>query len=307
VGATICQQNSGTVNLTVNPLPLARTVVGSTITTYQAARNGTTVELQNSETGVSYQLVNTSVMPNAFVGAAQMGNGGTLSFATGPLDTSTGTNRTTTTFAVLGTSTLAPTNCAQQVGTASVTYSGPLPVELTEFTAVASRGDAVLAWRTASEKNNNHFAVERSVDGREFTAVGQVAGQGTSTQPKAYTFRDAGAAGRAKQLYYRLRQVDHDGTESTSPVRVVEFAKDEAAMLLYPNPASTAVTCSLAQLPAGTYQVKVLSLTGQTLSSTQITNDQPRTLDVTNLPAGVYTVHVSNGTLNLTQRLVKLQ
>jgi hypothetical protein len=309
IGARVCQDNSTPVNLTVNPLPLARTTAAqnATIASYSQAQAGTNIQVQNSETTVSYQLVNTSV--NANVGPAKTGTGGTLSFPTGPIDVSTTTNRRTTNYVVVGTSTTAPTNCAQQVGTASVNYSGPLPVELTSFDATASRADAVLAWRTASEKNNDHFVVERSANGREFAAIGEVAGQGTSSSAHDYAFRDAGALRLGKLLYYRLRQVDRDGNASQSPVRTVAFTSAEApaAVLLYPNPSSTDVTCSLALLPAGTYTVQVLSVTGQLVSTTALTNEQPRSLQVSELPAGLYMVHVQGLGLTLTQRLVKLR
>ena len=309
IGAAICQQNSAPVNLTVNPLPLARTVTGGTVATYQASRTGTNVQVQSSETTVSYQLVNTSVMPNANVGPPQTGNGGTLNLPTGPLDVTTTTNRPTTDYIVVGTSNVAPTNCAQQVGAASVTYTGPLPVELTAFDAITSRGDAVLSWATASEKNNDHFAVERSADGREFAAISQVAGQGSTSSAHAYAFRDAGAARLGQLLYYRLRQVDRDGTATFSPVRTVKFADAEASatVLLYPNPTTADVTCSLAQLPAGTYSVQVLNVTGQVLSTTQLSNDQPQGLNVADLPTGLYLVHVQGLRVSLTQRLVKVR
>lgn len=312
IGAAICQQNSSSINLTVNSLPLSCPVAAknSSITTYQAGRTGTDILVQKTETAVSYQLVNTSVSPNANVGAPQTGNGGTLSFPTGSLDTSTSTNRSTTNYIVLGTSTIAPTNCAQQVGAASVTYSGPLPVELTAFTAKAVRNaDALLSWNTASEKSDDHFDVERSRNGADFVKIGQVRGQGSKASPTDYALTDANAGNLANLLYYRLKQVDTDGTATYSPVRLVKFANVEssATVLLYPNPTTADVTCSLALLPAGTYSVQVLNITGQVLSNRNLATDQPQGLKVADLPAGLYLVHVQGPGVSLTQRLVKVR
>ena len=305
IGATNCHQNSGTVNLTVNPLPLTRTVSAqnSTLSTYQAARTGTNIIVQSSQTGVSYQLLNTDNSPNTAVGAPQNGTGADLNLPTGSLNT----KATSTSYAVRATN--PTTGCTQTVGNQTVTYSGPLPVELTGFEASAVNADAALTWRTASEKNNDRFEVERSATGVEFTRVGEVAGQGSSSQPHAYTFRDAAAARFGATVYYRLRQVDRDGTTAYSPVRVVAFgqAKPEARVLLYPNPASASVACNLALLPAGPYTVTVLSLTGQQLLVNEAQGGQETDLDVATLPAGVYLVRIQGAALSVTQRLVKLR
>ncbi|MDO7850332.1 hypothetical protein [Hymenobacter convexus] len=121
--------------------------------------------------------------------------------------------------------------------------NNPLPVELTDFTATAVKNvDAALVWHTATEKNNDHFEVERSLNGTDFAKIGQVKGQGNAATPTAYALTDAGIGRKAAGLvYYRLRQVDTDGTATYSPVRTVAFtaAAAEPAIGLYPNPASS--------------------------------------------------------------------
>ena len=59
----------------------------------------------------------------------------------------------------------------------------PMPVELVVFTATAAKLDGQLTWRTASEKNNAYFDVERSLTGTDFVKIGQVKGQGNSSAP----------------------------------------------------------------------------------------------------------------------------
>ncbi|RZK94626.1 MAG: T9SS type A sorting domain-containing protein [Hymenobacter sp.] len=96
----------------------------------------------------------------------------------------------------------------------------PLPVTLVAFTAQAQGGSGLLAWTTASEQQNAYFQVESSLDGTTFTALGRVAGAGTSPERRTYQFQDADLARYAAPLvYYRLRQVDTDGTSGFSPVR----------------------------------------------------------------------------------------
>ena len=115
--------------------------------------------------------------------------------------------------------------------------SAPLPVELASFTAQAEGRATHLAWSTAAEKNSAYFAIERSRDGRAFEQIGQERGQGTKTSPTRYAFRDEHLP--AGLTYYRLRQVDVDGTASYSAVRTVALAAaaPEAALVVYPTKA----------------------------------------------------------------------
>ncbi|MBC6697252.1 T9SS type A sorting domain-containing protein [Hymenobacter puniceus] len=127
---------------------------------------------------------------------------------------------------------------------ATITAAGPLPVELVAFTAQASGPAVLVAWRTASERNNQYFEIERALTpSTGFTSVGRVAGSGTSNG-RSYTFRDeTAAATQAPTLYYRLRQVDIDGTPEYSPVVAVSWKKaKQAAISLYPNPATQSST-----------------------------------------------------------------
>src|SRR6185369_8464690 len=66
----------------------------------------------------------------------------------------------------------------------------PLPVKLISFTAKVSDNNAVLNWITATEKNNDHFNIERSIDGINFIKVGEVKGAGNSTGILKYNFTD---------------------------------------------------------------------------------------------------------------------
>lgn len=117
------------------------------------------------------------------------------------------------------------------------TASAPLPVELVAF-AAERRGEAArLRWRTASERNNDYFGVEVSPDGRAFRQFARAAGQGTTTAPTDYELLDPALLGYgAEVVYYRLRQVDRDGTTTYSPVAAVVAAAAGFAATAAPNP-----------------------------------------------------------------------
>ena len=179
----------------------------------------------------------------------------------------------------------------------TISSSAPLPVELTRFEATAKGTGVSLTWATASEKNNDRFEVQRSATGEAFQTVGTVKGQGNSTAPHAYAFFDAKPL--AGLSYYRLRQVDLDGTESFSPVRAVPAAGRLDA-LVFPNPSAGSVT-----LPAGLgpVQYRILNTLGQSVCSGQAQgNDR---LDLTTLTPGTFFLELTGEAGRNTQRLVR--
>ncbi|MBD2769827.1 T9SS type A sorting domain-containing protein [Hymenobacter sp. BT664] len=183
----------------------------------------------------------------------------------------------------------------------------PLPVELQDFAAQAQGSDALLNWTTASELHNERFEIERSFDARSFERVGAERGQGSSTRPTDYRFTDAGVGHQGHALvYYRLRQVDTDGTASWGPVRAVTFTRlTKGGAKLYPNPTPGRAALDLTELPAGTYQVRILDLMGRQLGAYVFEGARKQPLSVEQLPPGRYVVHVVGPDVNLTLSLAR--
>lgn len=116
-----------------------------------------------------------------------------------------------------------------------------LPIELTSFEASEEDCSIVLDWTTASEENNDYFQVEKSTDGETFEVISTIDGAGTSNQLKHYTFTDSKAVAIN---YYRLKQVDFDGTSTTSKTITMRsscFEEGTAFTMseIYPNPVSS--------------------------------------------------------------------
>jgi hypothetical protein len=171
--------------------------------------------------------------------------------------------------------------------------AAPMPVVLTEFTAVRTGSAARLNWRTASEEGNAYFNVEYSLDGNTFTTLGRVLGQGTSTQAHSYTYTDANLASYpAGLVYYRLRQVDTDGKTTYSPVRTLASLGAEKSSTLslqvYPNPAPTTALV-VVKATAGTL-AQLLDVRGQLVASAPVASDGTAGLPTTGLAAGLYIV-----------------
>jgi hypothetical protein len=154
--------------------------------------------------------------------------------------------------------------------------------------------------------------VESSVDGVTFRPLGRVAGVGTSAQAHSYQFTDAQIARYATALvYYRLHQVDTDGTSTYSPVRTVAVPL-EAGLLVqaYPNPSApgAAVALSIRTGQAGPGTLRLTDVLGRELSQQQA--DLPAGVTILPLPAtsqlatGVYLLRVQQGGQQQALRLV---
>ena len=113
-----------------------------------------------------------------------------------------------------------------------------VPVELISFNAEVDVNGIKLQWETATEINNTGFEIERSSDNKAFERIGFIEGKGTTSEKQQYTFLDTDVKGKGK-YYYRLKQIDHDGTESYFDVLEVDYAVIPTVFSLsqnYPNP-----------------------------------------------------------------------
>jgi sugar lactone lactonase YvrE len=119
----------------------------------------------------------------------------------------------------------------------------PLPVELTSFTGIVKQGKVELTWTTATELNNAGFEVEK-LSGGAWVKIGYVKGNGTSAEPKQYSFQDDMTAGKCS---YRLKQIDNDGSYKYSNAVEVTGALTAGDYKLgqnYPNPFNPSTTIS---------------------------------------------------------------
>ena len=115
-------------------------------------------------------------------------------------------------------------------------FSTALPVALTTFTATPVEGKSVrLQWATAAEHNSARFDVERSADGQQFHTIATVPAAGNTNDEHKYERMDRTPL--PAENYYRLRQVDADGTFEYAPIRVVTLPDRAASRRVYPNPA----------------------------------------------------------------------
>jgi len=140
-----------------------------------------------------------------------------------------------------------------------VDYS-TIPVELTSFTANIVGSNVELSWTTATELNNSGFEIERSEDNVNFAKISFVPGFGTTTETKSYSYTDQSV--NSGTYYYRLKQIDFDGSFNYSSIVEVGLTLPSVFALEqnYPNPfnPSTSIQFSLpvdAQVTIGVYNL----------------------------------------------------
>ncbi|MCU0441861.1 MAG: T9SS type A sorting domain-containing protein [Bacteroidia bacterium] len=175
--------------------------------------------------------------------------------------------------------------------------NNPLPVALLNFTAKPLGNDAMLQWNTASELNNKGFDVERSLDGKRFETIQFIKGVGNSNRLQSYTFKDQNALKQQPVLYYRLRQVDFDGTFTYSEVKQVRTQQTTLqGITAAPNPFSNNLSILMNSENSSDVMVTLYDLYGRKVMAqkytTNIGNNILELDGVDNLAAGVYTATV---------------
>jgi len=162
-----------------------------------------------------------------------------------------------------------------------------VPVELTSFTTSVNERDVTLNWTTASEINNLGFEVQRKT-AEEFSVVGFINGNGTTTERHSYTFIDEDM--EAGQYTYRLKQLDLDGTFEYSDIVEVEVTIPDVFALEqnYPNPFNPSTKINFSLAVDSKVSLKVFDVLGQEVV----------TLISSDLVAGTHNVDFSAASMN---------
>lgn len=183
--------------------------------------------------------------------------------------------------------------------------TNPLPVELISFEGAATAQGIALNWATAAEKNNDRFEVQRSQDGRNFENVGSVKGNGSTAARHTYNFVDKTAKNGLN--YYRLRQVDFDGTSEFSKVISIDAkGKVTNEVTLYPNPANDA-NFNIRMTPSKeATSIQIMDVSGKTLMSKTVTNTSEMNINgrALGMKAGIYLIRVQNGASITVEKLI---
>ena len=167
-----------------------------------------------------------------------------------------------------------------------------LPVKLISFSGgIAGIVNAELEWQTAYETDAAHFELQRSEDGRNFSAIARVSAKGNAQNLSAYLWLDKNL--RAGLYHYRLMIFDKNGSREFSQVVSIKI-KGNATFTLYPQPASNYVRLAGDASGMTGKNIILSDMSGKTIKTIRIKN-WPFDLHVADLPQGVFLLSMPEG------------
>jgi hypothetical protein len=181
-----------------------------------------------------------------------------------------------------------------------------LPIELLNFDAKRQDQTVNLTWQTANETQNKGFNIERSADGKTFENIGFVKSAGNSTSLLSYQYTDEYPLSILN--YYRLTQVDLDGTETFSKTVSVSFPSKQLLVKAFPNPFSNSITVDMSTDKMGDLMIELTDIRGQQIYQSKRQNTEgvlSVTISTKNLSNGTYFLKVSDGQAVVSQKIVK--
>ncbi len=194
---------------------------------------------------------------------------------------------------------------------------GTIPVEFVTFSAVVKNNVVELKWSTATETNNHGFYIERNrisnVSGKEWETLGFVEGNGTTTRNHNYSYQDKSVnVADAGKIYYRIKQVDYNGSYRYSNEVQLSFSPVEFSLSQnFPNPFNPATTIKY-QLPVKSMiTLKVFSSLGEEIKvlikGEKAAGKHELQFQADDLPSGVYFYQLRAGNFVETKKMILLK
>ncbi len=168
-----------------------------------------------------------------------------------------------------------------------------LPIELIDFRVSRADGGALLEWESATEVNFEGYELQRSEDGRAFTPIAWVEGQGGQTSA-AYRYLDKGLQS-GRTYVYRLKMLDWDGSYEYSPQRSLRMPGFDPQLQLFPNPAGESLSMSWQGDKVAPWHCRLLDAQGKTVREWTVQSApgrQTERVETNGLPNGLYVLQV---------------
>ena len=167
-------------------------------------------------------------------------------------------------------------------------------------------GKVLVLWGTSEEENNDYFSIERSTDGINFNQIGILYGKETGN---TYLYSDSESSFLSGVMYYRLKQVDFDGHESFSSIKVIELEPEVHGNLnIYPNPVTDILNVKADVDNASDIRISIYNVWGQTVIEVLKTSDfnhHTMSLNTHNLISGYYIIELHSSDFTTQQKFFK--
>jgi len=180
----------------------------------------------------------------------------------------------------------------------TISWGTALPLHLLSFTAVKADNAALLEWNVANEQAAVLYAIERSIDGKQWGDIGSEAGG-----QRQYQYYDKSPLPGTN--YYRLRLIAKDGTYQVSYVRSLVFGMITNSVTIMPNPSKGDVLVQFAHALSSPATVRVINAVGGLLYQGTIAEGiTSQKLTLNSLAAGIYVVYIQGADINEQVRLL---
>ncbi|MFK8009098.1 MAG: PKD domain-containing protein [Saprospiraceae bacterium] len=182
---------------------------------------------------------------------------------------------------------------ATYIDNIEITSTTILPVDLAEFTATWNKEEKVvdLDWKTLSETNNKYFEIQKSIDGNSWKRIGTKVGKGNTLLETLYDFQDVDPFVGIN--YYRLKQVDFDGTFEYSNIASVRVENFSSPISVFPNPVSDLLNI---QTSENIENITLFNSVGLQFNLSVQESNHHYQLDVSSLSGGIYFLQINNET-----------
>jgi len=191
-----------------------------------------------------------------------------------------------------------------------------LPVEMVFFEAkkAANERDVVVQWRTLTETNNNYFVLQVAEENYDnqigtFREIHRTPGAGTTATQNDYEYTDT-EPNKVATRYYRLQQLDFDGTFTYSEIKAVSFDEAGEVISVHPVPFKEEVHVTVKSRPGASLKIRVSDISGRLIqeqnSELQAEGTHQETINMDkNLPSGVYLMEVNMDGFMQNKKIIK--
>jgi hypothetical protein len=203
----------------------------------------------------------------------------------------------------------APGNWSLYLNSDTITIGSTLPINFIDFNGNISHNTALLNWQTAGGMDASYFDIQRSADGRLFNDMGKVtAGNSNAVQNYQFTDHLSALNPLPKTLYYRLKEVDKNGSVAysrTLPLNTSSYG--EASLSVYPNPVKDLLHITLNNV-TGSFSLIITNVEGKRLLTKQFAGaglNNIVTLNTSGLAAGIYFLRVEGSGKTIVGKFIK--